>query len=215
MLSDVLELVWRALLLDPAAFQAAAFIPAARRAAYAVAFLAGASELGGQGVILLLNRVRPWRFVLSLCLSGLVYVAGVAATAFGLWLTAEVVLRQATGPFALLGVVALSYAPRLFGFFVLAPYFGEVLNRVLDVWVLVALVLGLRVAFGLPFASALLCAGLGWLVTLALRAAFDRLFSQMFARLEILAAGRPLDMRPASMLKLLVERAKRESPGGP
>ena len=45
-----------------------------------VVYLAGMSLAVGNGVVLLLNRVRPWRFLLSLALMGAIHLIGALVT---------------------------------------------------------------------------------------------------------------------------------------
>ena len=60
-------------------------------------------------------------------------------------------------------MVALAHAPRLLGALTLAPYLGEWLDRLLEVWVLTSTLFGLHHGLGLPLRSAAVSALLGWI----------------------------------------------------
>ena len=61
-----------------------------------------------------------------------------------------------------IAVIALAQAPRLLGFLTLAPYLGELLDRLLDVWVLTLVLFGLHHGLGMTVQGAALLALLGW-----------------------------------------------------
>src|SRR5438034_1067119 len=62
-----------AMRLDPAAFTAMD-TPGTGLLAATILFLAGVSEALGQSVVLLANRVKPCRFVLSLLINGILFI---------------------------------------------------------------------------------------------------------------------------------------------
>ena len=111
-----------------AAFANAAISTEARAAAVFIAFFAGVSEMLGQSVILVVNRVALYRFLASLLFTGLTYV--LTALAWGLSALALAPLTH-IGPLigedipGVIGVLCLAFAPRLLGVFSMAPYFGR------------------------------------------------------------------------------------------
>ncbi|MEZ5892619.1 MAG: hypothetical protein R3C58_05685 [Parvularculaceae bacterium] len=68
------DLAVNAIRVSPAAFARAAHSAEAQSAALTIAFLAGVSEMLGQSVILVLNRVALYRFLASLAFTGATYV---------------------------------------------------------------------------------------------------------------------------------------------
>ena len=71
--------------------------------------------------------------------------------------------------------VALGYAPMLFGFLILVPYLGNIIFVILRVWVLLAVLVAVSVAYDFGFWPALTCSVLGWvLVTFLARLPFLR-----------------------------------------
>ena len=61
-------------------------------------------------------------------------------------------------------IIGLAAAPFLFGFFILAPYFGTLWERVLNVRSLLITLSAVRYTFQHGFRPALLCVGAGWLL---------------------------------------------------
>lgn len=127
--------------------------------------LAGAAcaQALGQSLILALNRVGAVRFVLALAamavsnaLSAGVMVAG--AVVAGTWLLQRPLEVDAT-----LSVFALAFAPRLLSPLTIAPYVGEAVDRVLEIWVMLLVVFGLHHGLDLHIAASAAVAGLGWL----------------------------------------------------
>ncbi len=157
-----LALAQGALKLDPAAFVAIEQAPAG--VALIVLFLAGLSDVLGQSVTLLANRVKPGRFVLSIIASVLALVFSVIFWAGTIWFSADFFF-EAERPFInVLRDVELSYAPLLFGIFVFLPYLGNYIFRLLRIWTLLALLVAVQVGYSFTFWQALLCCALGWIV---------------------------------------------------
>jgi hypothetical protein len=160
--------LWRvvltALTLQPDLLQAVEAYPRSRWYIVGVVFVAGVSTLFGQSVALFVNRVTPRRFVASLLLNGLMYVVSWSVWAGAIWLVERMFITSAV-PFGTVArIVGLAAAPFVFGFFILTPYFGTFWGRVLNVWSLLITLGAVRYTFQLPFWSALLCVGVGWLL---------------------------------------------------
>ena len=159
-----IELIFGALRLDAAAFEALAGRGDALQIALWVVFLAGLSSASGQSVVLFASRVPPRRFLASLMLSATLFVGvfvfwtlsiwGVARYGYGIEEHYRVALRS----------VGLAYAPQLLGFFVLAPYFGSGIGALLSIWNLLAIVVATTVAFDLGVVPAVVCSAAGWLL---------------------------------------------------
>lgn len=139
-----------------------------------VAFVAGASLLLGQSVILFLNRVGPGRFALSLAIHGLLFAAGLLLTGAIVWLTGSLLFERRPELLEMLTLTALSYAPLAFGFLILIPYFGTAIEKLLYLWSALLLIVVVRFGFGASFAEALLCVGLAYLLRAGFNATLGR-----------------------------------------
>jgi hypothetical protein len=163
-LSSFWQLTWGALSLDPAAYVTALSQSGGARLSLAVLFVAGLSITLGRSVVLFANRVDRPRFFFSLVLSSLLLITGVLFWAGTVWLLATY-LFGAEQPFrSVLIVVSLSYAPLIYGVFVLVPYLGLYLDIFLRVWILLNVVSAVMAILPLLFWQALLCCLLGWLL---------------------------------------------------
>ena len=134
------------------------------RVAFAVLFLCTLSLSFGQSVVLFANRVGRRRFVLSLVLSALLLIVGVFIWTTAVWLLATTLFNANQSFRAVFIVVALSYAPLIYGFLVLLPYLGNIIYIILRVWILLVLLIAVQALFGFSWFEAVLCSFLGWLV---------------------------------------------------
>lgn len=170
-----LDLVPNALRLQPDAFRTLLSRPdAGLRGALAIVFLAGLSAALGQSVMLFANRVSPRRFVASLFVQALLFVAGFLAWTATVWTTA-MLLMDRPAPFTpAVAAIGLAYAPQLLGFLVLTPFLGGPFGVVLSVWTLLATLVATSVAFDLTRSETILVAFAGWLVAQALQRTVGR-----------------------------------------
>lgn len=199
----VIELAWGAIRFSTDAFLRAASSGEAQSAAILIAFLAGVSEMLGQSVILVVNRVALYRFLASLALTGMTYV--ITAVAWGLAAIAVAPLTRVgtLGPGEIggvIGVVSLAFAPRLFGVFSIAPYFGLALGNILEAWAMTLAVFGLHVGLGLPLPAAVFCGVAGWAVSYGVRSWFGHALAKPLGRLRRAVIGSPLDKSPQQII---------------
>jgi hypothetical protein len=173
-----------------------------------VVYLAGVSQAIGDGVVLFLNRVRRLRFVLSLALMGAIHLVGALVTAVTTLLLADLVLGHRLDFVPTIAVIALAQAPRLLGFLTLAPYFGEIFDRLLDAWVLTLVLFGLHQGVGLPIEGAALLALLGWAAMRVLALLFGRPLGRIVAALRRAAAGGPLTLDSRNLIDALKAEAR-------
>jgi hypothetical protein len=162
-LASLWALLQGVLSLDPAAYEAALTQEGGARLSVAALFVAGLSITLGQSVVLFANRVPRRRFVLSLALSSFLLLVGVLFWAVTVWLLATFLFGAQQTMRNVLIVVSLSYAPLLYGVFVLLPYLGNIINVVLRIWILIGVVGAVMVIFPLAFWQAVVCCLLGWL----------------------------------------------------
>lgn len=126
--------------------------------------LAGLSEALGQSIVLFASRVKKRRFVFSLFFSALVYTFSFFFLTVSVWLVSSQVFDHAASFGTVTRAVGLGYAPYLFSFFSLVPYFGNPVGLLLGIWSLFAVNQGVQVALGLTFWQALASTLLGWLL---------------------------------------------------
>jgi hypothetical protein len=202
-LSDFIAAVWEALglalALNPEAAKYVAVQPASIAVVITVALIAGVSLLIGQSVVLFLNRVPKSRFVITLLLNAVIYVANLVVWSTVIWVVSTFVLN-ATQPIGI-GAMALllSSAPFIFGFLVLAPYLGLIIVRVLYAWSLLISIVLIETIYSINALQALVCVGLGWLLLLILNrtvgkpivAVRDRLFRRFTGGVPYLPTSSP------------------------
>jgi hypothetical protein len=173
-----------------------------------VVYLAGMSLGLGNAVILFLNRVPRGRFVLSLALTGAIHLVGALVTTATALLVADIVVGRDLDFMPTLVVIALAQAPFLLGFLTLAPYFGELLERFLDVWVLTLVLFGLHKGLGMTIESAALLALLGWGSTRVLAFVLGRPTTRVVNALRRAAAGGPLTLDSSNLIEALRAEAR-------
>lgn len=204
----VAELATSALQFSTEAFQRAAASAEAQSAALTIAFLAGVSEMLGQSVILVVNRVALYRFLASLIFTGFTYVVtaltwALSALAFAPLTTVGVLSpEEAAG---IVGVVSLAFAPRLLGALSIAPYFGVAFGNILEVWAMALAIFGLHIAIGLPLGAAFACGAAGWIISYALRSFLGRALAKPLGKLKLAIIGSPLDKSPQKIIDDLAD----------
>jgi len=162
--STLWQLAGGVLRFDPNAFIVALETPGIWKPALGILFLGGISDMIGQSVVLFANRVSPRRFLVSLLMGGAMLVISVFFWAASIWAIASFIFDAHRLLRDVLIVIALSYAPLLFGFLILLPYFGNIIQKLLRVWIFLALLIGVAVAFQFGFWQALLSTVLGWIL---------------------------------------------------
>ncbi|MAW79303.1 MAG: hypothetical protein CMI63_03625 [Parvularcula sp.] len=209
----MLALATGALGFSTGAFTEAAISGQAQTAALIIAFLAGVSEMLGQSVILVINRVALYRFLASLAFTGFTYVFTALAWALSAITVAPLTRLGVLTPneiAGVIGVVSLAFAPRLLGVFSIAPYFGQALGNILEAFALALAVFGLHAGFGLPLAAAAFCGGAGWVLSYAVRSYLGHLLAKPLRRVRVLVSGSALEKSPQQILDDLARRLKLE-----
>ena len=160
--------MWAALSLKPQAYAVVAASPMADWLVLGIVFLAGVSTLLGQSFILFVNRVRRGRFFASLIVNGFLFIGQYLIWGIIIALVGNLLLEQPVEFSIVIRVVGLAMAPLVFGFLILIPHIGPYIGNLLNVWVLVILITVIETVFATGFVPAVICVGVGWLVTLAL-----------------------------------------------
>jgi hypothetical protein len=194
------EFVGGALGLDRATFVLVEHSPIGLRVALTVLLLAGASETLGQAVVLVLNRVSKRRFALALGLGGLELVFEALVWIAIVWLLAGLFGGERASFLPAVRVIGLAYAPLLFGVLVFLPYIGPLLARLLRVWVLLAVVTGTSVVFGLVPVVAAVAAVTGFLARWLLLRLFGQLARTADRWLWRTSTGHTAPLRPTDAL---------------
>jgi hypothetical protein len=139
-----------------------------------VAIVGGASLLIGQSMVLFINQVTPARFVLSMVLNGLQFAISIIVWAAlltflgGIIFDIEIPLAISTR------IMLLTAAPYVFGFFVLMPYMGLTIQKILQIWSLLITLQIVNFQYETNLWQALVVVGIGWLLTILLGALLGR-----------------------------------------
>jgi hypothetical protein len=159
--------ITHALRIDPAVFEFVEQYPQSVWVIVGIVFLAGASTLLGQSAVMFINRVRKGRFVISLITSGIVFIISYFVWGLTVYIVGRILfeINPPWGQFV--RMVGLSTAPLVFGFFVLIPWMGPFIGKVLNVWSLLILIAIVEFEFKIGFWGAVTCVVLGWIASLA------------------------------------------------
>ena len=127
-----------------------------------VVLLAAVSEAVGQSIVLFINRVRPWRFVLAQAIAILSHIIGYALWASAIWLAVWFVFGVREPVVATFVVVGLAYAHQLFDFFEMMPWMGNTFGLLLSLWSMAAVVVAIQYGMGLALWQAALTGIISW-----------------------------------------------------
>jgi hypothetical protein len=150
-----------ALTLNPDLYNTVATNPRSSWLVLGVVFLGGASVLLGQSVVLFVNRVRRGRFLFSLALNGVMYIISYFVWGVTIAVVGHLLFDFNPGPWAIVRMVGLSTAPLIFGFFILIPWMGPFIGRILNVWGFLILVSVVEFGFQVGLIGALSHRGAG------------------------------------------------------
>ncbi len=199
--------IWHALTLNPLLYDFVAKQPLAGYLVLGVVFLGGASVLLGQSAVLFINRVRRGRFFFSLGLNGIMYVISYFVWGLTITLIGRLLFEFEPEYGAIVRMVGLSTAPLIFGFFILIPWMGPFIGRVINVWGFLILVSVVQYGFQVGLISALVCVGLGWLAMMLLNNLIGRPIIGVRNKMWQKVAGSSLD---ASAQDLLLQFSQSE-----
>lgn len=159
--------------------------------AVAVAVLAGISTLLGDAVVIFFNRLRGWRFALTLGLNGLGMVLLYLVQAVVIYLVGPLISGFYPGFTAVVTAVLLATAPLVFRVFALVPYAGPAIAGFLQVWGMVALWVIVDVVFHTDHWTALWITLISWLCMQVLSRAFAVPIRWIGDRIWRLVSGQP------------------------
>lgn len=155
------ELVSGAIALNSGAFKLIQTLPYGTWAALYIVVIAGFSQALGQAIVLFINRVKPFRFVLSLLIAAILFASSYIFWVLSSWFACYILYRD-TSFFAVARTLGLAYAPLMLSFFIALPYLGVPISVLLSVWSFLASLTGLKVVLGLGIWQAFWCSALGW-----------------------------------------------------
>ncbi len=194
-MGDFLGSLWRAITgvwsLDSSMAEWFRNYPQSLEISITIAMLAGISTLLGNSVVLFWNRIRGWRFGVSLVFNGVSMVGLFVVQSVVIALVGYLITGDRLTIFNAARAVMLATAPLLFGFLELAPYVGPGIARVLQVWSLLALWTIVGVVYRVDYWQALLITGLGWAVMQGLSWALAKPLSALGNRIWRLLSGSP------------------------
>jgi hypothetical protein len=203
MILDALDLGFRAMTFEVAAFADVIRSPEASRQAYLVLLLGATMLALSQSVVLFANRVPPFRFLFALAVSGIQYALSALAYGLAFVAAARALGVDVAGPGGVLALVALSWAPYLLAIFAIVPHFGLGWQRILEGWVAALMVFALADGLGVSLGIALAIGVLGWGIGHAANLLIGPLLGRIGWRLLEFATGRQLevDVDPVAVLR--------------
>jgi hypothetical protein len=174
--SNVLDLVWGALLLDATAFRAllATAPPSALALGLWVVLAAGLSSTLGQSIALLSSRVSKRRFAATVLLQALLFASGFLLWSLSVYALASLAPSVTPTLASVVALVGLAHAPQLFGVLTLTPYFGGPLQVALSIWTLLGTLIATSIVFALPASATIMLAATGWLLSQILQRTLGR-----------------------------------------
>lgn len=161
----------------------------AYKVALSVVLLAGLANALAQATVLFINRVKPFRFVLSLLIGTILFAFSYIFWTLSTWITSSLLFGKFTSYPAVAGTLGLAYAPQILSFFIALPYLGVPISVLLSVWSFLAFLTGLKVVLGVTTWQAFWCSVLGWGVFQVIQRTIGRPVAAIGRWLKNTAAG--------------------------
>lgn len=168
-----------------------------------VVFMAGLSQAIGQSIVLFVNRVSPRRFFLSLFISAFIYIFSFFFLVFSISFTVNMAFGIDQHLKTVVAVTGFAYAPFIFSFASLAPYFGNFINLVLSLWNLTALIIAVSIVFSLNGYQAVVSTLFAWLLIQILRVTIGRPIQSLSRAIRQLTAGKALEFSRQKIRELI------------
>ncbi len=202
-ISQFWALVSGVLLLNAEIFKLINNLPLGLPASILVVLLAGLSQTFGQSVMLFINRVRPLRFLLSVAIAAVLFVFNYNFWVLSTWLVARQLFEVNLPLAEVVKTLGFSYAPLLFGFLMVIPYFGMPILIILSIWTLMAIATGLGAISNLGIWQAFeSCLG-GWLVLQLSQRVIGKAIARITSRIVDWVAGVKLITEPDYLEQML------------
>lgn len=206
------QLVLGAIALNPTVFKLIQTLPLGTTTALYIVLLAGFSQAIGQGIVLFINRVKPFRFILSLLIASILFAVSYIFWTLSTWIACNILLWGNASYDVVARTLGLAFAPLSLSFFVALPYLGVPLSVLLSVWSLSAFLTGLQAALGIGFWEAFWCSALGWVVFQVLQRTIGRPVAALGLWLASIGAGVKL-VTDLKKLEQIVEHRWQPVPG--
>jgi hypothetical protein len=158
-----------------------------------IVLLAGLSEAVAQSIALFLNRVSPRRFIFSLFVSAVIFTCGFLFYVLSIGFVTGLLTRTSQPTSLLIKSVSLAYAPLLFSFLTLIPYFGRAIMVVLSAYHFLATIIAVKVVYGLSDGEALLSVMAGAVLFFLLRNTVGRPLTRLARSIRNRTAGVQLE----------------------
>ncbi len=204
-LNQFCDLVWGALTLNSDVFNWINSLPQGNQVALIIVLIAGLAQAIGQCIVLFLNRVKPFRFFLSLGIASLLFTFTYGFWAASIGLSANFFFDSNLDYPTVFRTLGLSYTPLMLGFLIGLPYVGISISILLSLWALLAEITALQVLTDLNAWGAFACAGLGWVVLQALQRTIGRPIIAIGKWLKNLAAGTTLVTDKKELEQILMQ----------
>lgn len=205
------ELVGWVFALDGHTFQTVSHTSYGLTLALGIVLLAGLSQAAAQSIILFINRVQPLRFVFSLLLNAVLFVAGFLFLVLSTWLITLLPWSVSVPLSALIIVLGLSYAPLLFSILGALPYFGVPILNGLSIWHLLAMVTGFANLTDMSLGGALSYVAFGWVVLQLFQQTVGRPIARLGQWLTNTAAGVELATSRQDVIDIIRRRVEESS----
>lgn len=192
--------IWMMLTLDSGAADWFRSYPLSLQVSATVAALAGMSTLLGNSVVLFLNRIRGWRFVVTLLLNGVAMIGLYVLQAAVIAVVGPLILGSSPGLLPIVRGVMLATAPMVFGFLGMIPYLGPAITRLLQAWGVLTLWVAVAAVFHAGFVSSLLITVIGWGLMQLLSWSLSRPVTWIGDRIWQLITGKPALMTGRDLL---------------
>jgi hypothetical protein len=190
-------------LLNAETFAAINNLPLSLITSILVVLLAGLSQAFGQSVMLFINQVRPWRFLLSVAIAAVLFVFNYNFWVLSTWLVAKWLFGVNLPPIEIIKTLGFSYAPLLLGFLMIIPYFGMPILVVLSIWTLLAIATGLGTISNLSLWQAFECCLGGWLVLQLSQSVVGKAIARITSSIVDWVAGVKLITEPDYLEQML------------
>lgn len=188
-ISTIFRFVGGGLQLDPLAFQSAYNHGEFSGVFIWIVLIAGLSLMLGQSIVLFANRVKPARFVVSILFGAIKFILDVFVVLFVVWIIVNL-RSEKTWDFWQVGrAIALAATPYWLGIFILVPLLGLLWERLLKVYIFIAIMVAVQTIFGLSFLRALSGSAVVWLVSYFMTVGFGRLLTPITDRITQSVTG--------------------------
>jgi predicted Abi (CAAX) family protease len=200
------ELLGALLALKPGAFEQIYAQPVDANIALIIVLAAGLSQQIAQSIVLFVNRVKPLRFILCLIVGAVLFAFGyfflVCSTSI---ISFSPFINRV--PFRVLGkILGFSYAPLIFSFLGAMPYLGVPILRLLSLWSLLVMVVGLSVVLNTSVWQAFAAVGFGWFTLQLLQNTIGQPLADCGQWLINQVAGVQLVTQPQALLGIMQNR---------